>query len=315
MSTVIYHAYRFKANRASAVEKNNTYIREIIEKKLKSSIFKKMTTDFIEYKFHLAAQKKESSFDNFYDYLELNNFQTPPEQLKYLRNTVQKHFYSNVKFYKMFAELSVEAVRYNFNTKFNHKVTVYFRTLGGYTYYLFTSQDSDLLNDFRRDFETYMPENFKSYDYWNNTDGPDDITYAAWSGRGRKWDKVFSSNPADDMNKIDITFELYYLMDFQRCIEYFPEDFDLFKLYYNELKSEDYFVEENDKIIKETGKKNDNKAYRHTVARIKADFESKVAFEEYASFLESEFTKEKLMNALYFEQVLTAGNENSDDDD
>lgn len=304
MSTVIYHAYRFKSNRASTVEKNNTHIREVMTKKLKESIYQKMTDLFIEYKFYLLANpEKCNCLETVYEFLHYSNFDASEEHLKFLQGIMNSRIYSDTKFHKLFIEMTTEAAKFNLNVKFNHKLTIYFRTIGEYTYYLFTSNDSDILTEFRRDFESYMPEKFTTYDYWNNTDGPDDIGSAAWDGRGKKWDKVFGSKPSDDMNKIDIEIAPYHLAQYEHCVEHAPDDFSLFKLYYNELKSEIYFQEESDKMLKETGKKSDSKIYRETVIRMRRDMADGTADQAYPEFESSDFTRDKILNALFYEPI------------
>lgn len=304
MSTVIYHAYRFKSNRASTVEKNNTHIREVMTKKLKSSLYKTMTDLFIEYKFYLLANPESpNSVDTVHEFLEYNNFESSKDQLNFLKSIVNARVYSDVKFHKFFVEMTTEAAKFNLNIKLNHKVTVYFRTVGEYTYYLFTSSDSDLLNEFRTDFEIYMPEKFTTYDYWNNTDGPDDIGHAAWDGRGKKWDKVFGSKPSDDMNKIDIEIAPYHLAEYEKCIDYVPDDFSLFKRYYNELKSEIYFEEEAEKMFKATGKRSDGKIYSASLARIREELKDGTAFSVYPDFEASEFTRDKIVNAMFYDKI------------
>lgn len=304
MSTVIYHAYRFKSNRASTVEKNNTLIREVMTKKLKASIYQKMTDLFIEYKFYLLENhEKINCLDTVYEFLDYHNFEASKDQLTFLQNIINTRCYSDTKFYKIFVEMTTEATKFNLNLKFNHKLTVYFRSLGEYTYYIFTSNNSDLLAEFRNDFDTYMPEKFTTYDYWNNTDGPDDIGEAAWNGRGNKWDKVFRSKISDDMNKIDIEIAPYHLTEYEHCIEHVPDDFSLFKLYYTELKSEIYFEEEADKMFKETGKKPESKIYRETVHRIRRDFADGTAISAYQDFEGSNFTRDKILNSLFYEKI------------
>ena len=304
MSTVIYHAYRFKSNRASTVEKNNTHIREVMTKKLKSSLYQTMTDMFIEYKFYLLANPESpNSVDTVHEFLEYSNFESSKEQLNFLKSIVNPRIYSDVKFHKFFVEMTTEAAKFNLNIKLNHKVTVYFRTVGEYTYYLFTSSDSDLLHEFRTDFETYMPEKFTTYDYWNNTDGPDDIGQAAWNGRGNKWDKVFGSKPSDDMNKIDIEIAPYHLTEYEKCIDYVPDDFSLFKRYYNELKSEIYFEEESEKMFKATGKRSESKIYSASLARIREELKDGTAFSVYPDFEASELTRDKILKSMFYEKI------------
>jgi hypothetical protein len=175
---------------------------------------------------------------------------------------------------------------------------VYFRSLGEYTYYIFTG-NSDILSDFRRDFEKLMPSNFETYDYWNNTDGPDDITYASWRGRGRKWDKVFKSRASDEMNKIEIDIQSYHMTSYEKCIKYIPDDYELFKLYYNELKSEGYYSE----LLKIEGEYSYNKALKGTRKRIEQDFSNGTAMAFYENF-EKVCNRDKIIEALCFDKIL-----------
>lgn len=304
MSTVIYNAYRFKSNRASAVEKNNTHIRKVMSERLKSSLYKKMTELFIEYKFYLLSNpEKLNCIDTVHEFFDYNNFEASKDQLAFLKNRINDQIYSDTKFDKIFIEMTKEATKFNLNLDFNHKLTIYFRTVGEYTYYIFTSNDSKILHEFRTNFDFYMPENFKTYDYWNNTDGLDDISEAAWNGRGKKWDKVFSYKISDDMNKIDIEIGFHHFTEYQHCIEHVPDDFSLFKLYYNEVKSEIYFEEESAKMFKETGKKNDNATYRETVNRIRRDLVDGTANSAYSEFESSDFTRDKILNSLFYEKI------------
>lgn len=304
MSTVIYNAYRFKSNRASTVEKNNTLIREVLTKKLKSTIYKKMTDLFVEYKFHLMTfPNKQSNLDTIHEFLELSSYTTPKNQLKLLKDCINERVYSDTKFYKLFIDMTTESTRFNLNNIFNHKITVFFRTVGEYTYYLFMSNMEGVLPEFRDDFESYMPTTFKTYDYWNNTDGPDDISWAAWSGRGNKWDKVFTHQPSKDMNKIEIEIESYFLTDYQNCIDFMPDDFSLFKIYYNEVKSEIYFAEIADKYFKETGKKSDGKTYRETNSRISQELADGSALILYPEFEASPYTRDKMLNSLFYDSI------------
>lgn len=304
MSTVIYNAYRFKSNRASTVEKNNTLIREVLTKKLKSTLYKKMTDLFIEYKFYFMRNpEKQNELSSIHSFLDLSSYDTPKQESEFLKELVNQRVYSDTKFYKLFVEMTTESTKFNLSNNFNHKVTVYFRTIGEYTYYLFMSNMSDVTFDFRNDFETYMPETFKTYDYWNNTDGPDDMTYAAWSGRGRKWDKVFKHKPSKDMNKFEIELESYYLTDYQNCIDSIPDDYNLFKLYYDEIKSEIYFSEITEQYLKETGKRSDGKTFRETVARIRQDFADGSALELYPEFEASPYTRDRLLTSLFYDAI------------
>jgi hypothetical protein len=304
MSTVIYNAYRFKSNRASTVEKNNTLIREVLTKKLKSTLYKKMTDLFIEYKFYLMRNpEKQNDLNSVHSFLDLSSFDTPKQQSSFLKDLINQRVYSDTKFYKLFVEMTTESTRFNLNNNFNHKVTVYFRTLGEYTYYLFMSNISDVTFDFRNDFETYMPETFTTYDYWNNTDGPEDMTYAAWSGRGRKWDKVFKHKPSNEMNKIEIELENYSLMDYQNCIDSISDDYNLFKIYYDEIKSEIYFSEITEQYFKETGKRSDGKTFRETVARIRQDFADGSALELYPEFEDSPYTRDRILTSLFYDAI------------
>lgn len=304
MSTVICNAYRFKSNRASTVEKNNTHIRDVMTKKLKSSLYKEMTELFIQYKFYLLSNPKKLNYLNtVHEFFDYNNFESSKDQLAFLKNIVNNQIYSDKKFYEIFVKMTSEATKFNLKLDFNHKLTIYFRTVGEYTYYIFTSSDSEILNEFRKDFDFYMPENFTTYDYWNNTDGLDDISYAAWNGRGNKWDKVFKSKASDDMNKIDIEIDSYHLTEYEQCVEHVPDDFSLFKLYYNEVKSEIYFEEESNKMFQATGKRNDNKIYRETVLRIRRELVDGTANSAYSEFESSDFTRDNILNSLFYEKI------------
>lgn len=316
MSTVINHAYRFKSNRASTVEKTNTVLRKAIEEMLKDSLYSRAVDLFLDYKFYLINLKNPlNTVENFNEFQITSNYETPKEQFDFLTNLVNRYVYSGTKFYKLFAELTSEATKYNLTTKLNHKVTIYFRTVGEYTYYIFFSQDGNLLNKIRREFETFMPESFTTYDYWNNTDGPEEISYGAWRGRGNKWDKVFRSRPSDDMNKMEIEFQSYHLRDYEKSINYIPDDYSLFKLYYNEVKSEKYFEEELNIMLKETGQRSDSKIYRNTVRRIRAELEDGTALKDYSEFLQSDFTRDKILESMFYEKMVRTSNSATEDDD
>lgn len=53
------------------------------------------------------------------------------------------------------------------------------------TYYVMLITEHQYLCDL---FKSY--NNVEYYGYWNNTDGPEDMSYAAWCARGDRWRKV-----------------------------------------------------------------------------------------------------------------------------
>lgn len=202
MSTKIYNGYRIK-NVKSLKDVHDNIINDFRKKSkeyclnlLKERIAKDFVTDF-------DMSYLGNKIDKYYGFLGTE------------RSTVEK----DILYFLICGNV---VGRFNHIEKSMHRDPIYdfgiSLTLFPYNhsiYYIMLFTEQQYLLDL---FKSYKDVEY--YGYWDNTDGPDELSYQAWEARGSRWDKVLSQGiPARDGYTIDLikdAFDFVYLDEFKK---------------------------------------------------------------------------------------------------
>jgi hypothetical protein len=222
MSTQIFDAYVYKGTNSLKIKKLNFQLRELIESKILLHLKKVVIKDCIKVIDYFSVNGhdlKASNYEDFVEKLIKMNLFTSLDQEK----LPHFHFTDNLSFYK---------VMYNFKTaKENYKYKIRFISLGKNTYYkLNLPKNLDIESDLEK-------LGLYEFDYYNNTDKPENIKNSEWNFRKKVWNNIFSNSSCFDNSMYSFyneDFEISF-QDFKlnELIEFMNDDETRLKYIYS----------------------------------------------------------------------------------
>lgn len=222
MSTSINNAYILNTSNSKKVNKVNERLRSIFKKLIYVETINKIVDIVTPIANYQANEKSDflNRHNNYLDYLQASHYE--------LKNDIftaiaRKGIYPTSTLFD-FAKKSIELIHtYNIHCPLlnvhNH---IYFKSIGNVTLYYF-SMSNHSIREF--DFMNKTLNILKSYDYYDNTDRPDDVTEKAWNHRRHTWDRVLgkSHNLRDVMYSIDLKIDYYDIKETD-IIKYCPDE-------------------------------------------------------------------------------------------
>jgi hypothetical protein len=212
MSTSITNAYILNTSNSKKVNKVNERLRAIFKKLIYVEIVHKIVdivTPIANYK-----ENEKSDYlnhqNNCLDYLQDNHYELKNDIFTAI---VRKAIYPTSTLFD-FAKKSIELIdTYQINSNlFKGNNHIYFKTIGNVTLYYFNVSNKSI-KEF--DFINKTLNILKSYDYYDNTDRPEDVTEKAWNHRRHIWDRVLgeSDQLRDVMYSIDLNIDYYNIKE------------------------------------------------------------------------------------------------------
>ncbi len=206
MSTQIFNAYFYKGTNSLKIKNLNFQLKELIENKIFINLKNTVIKDCVKTIDYLSVNnyKLESiNYENLIKQLINMNLFTDLDKEKFpnLNDT------DNLTFYKLMYLLKL--------SKENYKYKIRFIPFGKNTYYKINlPKNLDIEEDLKK-------LGLYEFDYYDNTDKPENIKTSEWKFREKVWDNIFSNSPL-----IDNSMYSFYNEDF--FIEF--EDFKLNEL-------------------------------------------------------------------------------------
>lgn len=206
MSTQIFNAYFYKGTNSLKIKNLNFQLKELIENKIFINLKNTVIKDCVKAIDYLSVNnyKLESiNYENLIKQLINMNLFTDLDKEKFpnLNDT------DNLTFYKLMYLLKL--------SKENYKYKIRFIPFGKNTYYKINlPKNLDIDEDLKK-------LGLYEFDYYDNTDKPENIKTSEWKFREKVWDNIFSNSPL-----IDNSMYSFYNEDF--FIEF--EDFKLNEL-------------------------------------------------------------------------------------
>ncbi len=205
MSTQIFNAYVYKGTNSLKIKKLNFQLRELIENRIFLHLKKVIIKDCIKVIDYFSVNDYELKSINYQELVEkliqMNLF-TSLDKEKF----PIFHFTDDLTFYKLM---------YSLNTaKENYKYKIRFISLGKNTYYKINLPKN---LDIDKDLEKL---GLHEFDYYDNTDKPENIKSSEWNFRKKVWDKIFLNNSCFD----------------NAMYSFYNEDFDV---YFKDFKLKD----------------------------------------------------------------------------
>jgi len=307
MSIQIHNAYRLKSSKSKDIETVNEKIRSLINKYQSKQIHIEAADTFVDYQLTYLAfkdeskQTKEKTLSNYLNYyLHMSD----EKELNFLVSTLESRFGSRKDFVSIYGNMLDLIIKYDLSIKINPTVWVYFKTVGNYTYYMLWTRNSEIPNKFFADIDK-ISDKLESYNYWDNTDRPDDIGAAAWNRRGFIWNKIFDkcSKYSDCMNTIQMAPVLYRQFKMENIINELPDDFELLKKFYNEQNIDIISKSEMKKEIQEQGSCSDMRAIRLGEKKIRENIENGTFLTFKDKLFSRGYDRESLIKKLMVEPV------------
>lgn len=206
MSTQIFNAYFYKGTNSLKIKNLNFQLKELIENKIFINLKNTVIKDCVKAIDYLSVNnyKLESiNYENLIKQLINMNLFTNLDKEKFpnLNDT------DNLTFYKLMYLLKL--------SKENYKYKIRFIPFGKNTYYKINlPKNLDIDEDLKK-------LGLYEFDYYDNTDKPENIKTSEWKFREKVWDNIFSNS-----SLIDNSMYSFYNEDF--FIEF--EDFKLNEL-------------------------------------------------------------------------------------
>lgn len=308
MSTVINNAFRLHTSKASELEKVNEKIRSMLSEMQKQKLFSHIANQFIKYHIeymgtdiHAHYTKNQKNIGTFLDFeLLFNTNKTHSDAIKYLSKNLK---YYDDNFMTWYKELVHMIGEHDFAVSMNKNITVSFKTVGNYTYYILFSRDHDIISQFRNRLSEIHPK-FITYDYWNNTDQPENISVSAWKNREKQWDIIFSnsSTPRECMNQINIV-PITYSIKLTDIFHYIPDDFELLKTYFEHQVVDIYCQEELDLLKAQGLPESIGRCSRKAEERVKAEIENGYFLKYKDDFINKGFSRDALLQKFVNEEL------------
>lgn len=249
MSTVIVGGYILRTSNSKKVEAVNMRLRELFSTLAKENAYT-VLADLISVTANYYANPKVNHVKykdskTFLDFLANHVYELKDPLPIAAYNHHSK--YNNNLFDAGFSIIRA-FTNNNLDSSYNlsrHKI--YFKTSGKNTVYFF-AMNSELINAFNRinDNEHIL----ESFDYWDNTDQPEDVNKTQWSFRRKVWNGILGKkhSVSDVMNNIPIHLSLDEIRR-EHVIPYLHDEHSRLKSIYKKTRLLDLM---NEKSKKET---------------------------------------------------------------
>jgi len=245
MSTTIFNGYKIDTVNLNRVQKVNDDLKDMISHLVETRIYELCISSFIDYKLTLIKHPNLS----FWDYFE-TAYDADHEASLFVKKIFAEKL-STSSFFMQHLDMVEICSTHNLNFALNFKVNIFFKSYKNATYYIMAGGPA-IANEFlsyRTDFSKVG--NLMSYNYWDSTDKPDDISTRAWNIRKKNWDNVFKHKPELEMNQVVVS-PLNMLIKIikkdskekDKIFDLIPNDNELLIKFYQKLLTPIYFEKE-----------------------------------------------------------------------
>lgn len=231
MSTCISNGYILETSNSKKVNKVNERLRVIFNQILKKTLvsnISSLVSPIANYNWNQKSDCQQRN-ESYLNYLQLTNHEL---NNKAFELQVQQRFKQKEGSLFDFAKdvigfMSEHNIRNTFSV---NSEKIYFKTVGHVTLYYFAISGS-VAKEFERINEKINI--LKDYEYYDNTDKPDDVTTKAWSHRIHTWDRVLNglSNVSEAMYNIPLKVDFYDIRELDIITELPDEHHRLKSLY------------------------------------------------------------------------------------
>lgn len=245
MSTTIFNGYKLDTVNLNRVQQVNDDLKTMISDLVERRIYALCVNSFIDYKLALLKNPDLS----FWDYFEYGYDVDHDESLFAKKIFSEKLRVSS--FFVQHLDMIEICSNHHLNFALNFRANIFFKSYKNSTYYIMSGGPA-IANDFfshRTDFSKI--DNLISYNYWDSTDKPDDISTRAWNTRRKNWDNVFKYKPELEMNQLVVS-PLNMLVKIikkdskekDKIFDLIPNDNELLIKFYQKVVTPIYFQEE-----------------------------------------------------------------------
>lgn len=213
MSTCISNGYILETSNSKKVNKVNERLRVIFNQILKDTLVSNMVSimsPIANYTYNLKSDCAERH-DSYLACIQAKNHEL---QNKAFEMNVRHKFRNNEGTLFDFTKDVIELMsnqniysQYNLNSE-----KIYFKTVGHVTLYFFAVSNA-VAKQFEKINQRYNI--LKNYEYYDNTDKPDEVTTKAWKHRSHTWNRVLghSMNASEAMFNIPIKVDFYAIRE------------------------------------------------------------------------------------------------------
>lgn len=245
MSTTIFNGYKLDTVNLNLIQQVNDDLKAMISDLVERRIYALCVNSFIDYKLALLKNPELS----FWDYFEYGYDVDHDESLFAKKIFSEKLRVSS--FFVQHLDMIEICSTHNLNFALNFRANIFFKSYKNSTYYIMSGGPA-IADDFfshRTDFSKI--DNLISYNYWDSTDKPDDISTLAWNTRRKNWDNVFKYKPELEMNQLVVS-PLNMLVKIikkdskekDKIFDLIPNDNELLIKFYKKIVTPIYFQEE-----------------------------------------------------------------------
>lgn len=236
MSTTIFCGYRLKSANLNKIQAVNESIKETITNLVQDRIYKLCVDSLIEYKLELIKHTN-LDFWKFFEYCyDLDHQESVFVKKIFAEKLTLSSFF--LQHLKMIELCSI----HNLKFMLNYRANIFFKSHKNATYYIITGGlgIADELLSYNNDFS--IIDGLDSYNYWNSTDKPDNISNREWTSRSKNWNCIFTYKPELEMNQLVIDpYQMYLRKESKandKLFELIPDDHELLiKFYKKSVKS------------------------------------------------------------------------------
>lgn len=245
MSTVIADAYRINDVNGENIQIINDKIKQFMKDEVYNIVKNNIINEMIQFRLYQAEERNKDI--TFWQYLEhASIFGNSREFTRFKNMLVDEH--SHRTFYHNYIRMIELASEMNLDLHLNKRTGFGFKFYEGHTYYIMLGV-SAVKSYFKSKYRSVAGRDFKLYEYWNNTDRPSHITVTDWNKRIDNWDNIVKYYPSQDMNTVYVLPTVLEMQEFSSIYELVPNDFNLLKLMYKEIKYNDFVTEELERQI------------------------------------------------------------------
>lgn len=240
MSTCIANGYILETSNSKKVNKVNERLRVIFNQILRKQLVKNIITMVSPAANYVYNSKSDcpvqDRFGSYYECFEAANYELKSEPLKLLiKNRMRQTEGSLFDLSKCIIECLSTQTNNNLYTVTSEKI--YFKSVGKVTLYFF-AVSAPIAEEFDRLNKRYNL--LKEYQYYDNTDKPDNVTTKAWKHRDHMWNRALEGkmNVSEIFYNIPLKAEVYEL-DIDEVLPELPDEHDrLLNLYKKSRRAE-----------------------------------------------------------------------------
>lgn len=231
MSTCIVNGYILETSNSKKVTKVNERLRVIFNQILKKVLVTNIVSivsPIANYKYNLKSDCEERH-ESYLECIQATNHELNNKAFE----TNVRHKFRNDKgslfvFSRDIIDLMSTQNIHNMHSVQNEKI--YFKTVGNVTLYFF-AVSTTVAEEFERINNHHQI--LKKYEYYDNTDKPDDVTSKSWNHRRHTWNRVLgkSFNASEAMYGIPVKVNFYEISEADLIAELPDENTRLCSIY------------------------------------------------------------------------------------